>query len=81
MAKRLFNNAKVNAGGDKYVNKLYEEYYRTTMPVYPTFKGKPLDDLLIFLENDSKTLNREGYDLIKRRTDSAAVRPKTRTTS
>lgn len=78
LEKYILNNAKVKAEGDKYANKLYEEYYRAAMPVYPALKGKSMDDLLLFLENDSKNSDREGYDLIKRRTDSIAARPKAR---
>ncbi|HEY8955044.1 cytochrome c [Chitinophaga sp.] len=76
LEKYIINNAKVKAGGDKYANKLSEEYNRAGMPIYVALKGKPLDDLLLFLENDSKSWDREGYDLIKRRADSIAAHPK-----
>jgi mono/diheme cytochrome c family protein len=66
----IINNAAVLASGDCYANHLFEEYNKTAMTVFPALRGEDIHALLAYIENESKRIDKAGYDLTKRRGDS-----------
>lgn len=78
LEKYIVNNAEVMASGDCYANNLFKEYNGTAMTLYPALRGKAMQELLAYIDNESKRIDKTGYDLTKRRADSCAAYLKAR---
>ncbi|HEY9258128.1 cytochrome c [Chitinophaga sp.] len=69
----IVNSAAVLASGDCYANHLFDKYNKTPMTSFPNLRGADMHDLLAYIDNESKRINKTGYDLTKRRADSCAA--------
>lgn len=73
LEKYIVNNMAVMGSGDCYANNLFKEYNGTAMMAFPKLRGAAMHELLDYIDNESKRIDKTGYDLTKRRADSCAA--------
>lgn len=66
------NNAQVMAGGDCYAITLFEEYNKAAMTIHP-LPAKEMDQLLIWIESESRRLDPTGYEETLKKRDSCEL--------
>ncbi|SEW50983.1 c-type cytochrome [Chitinophaga arvensicola] len=67
------NNAEVLASEDCYARTIYQEYNKAAMPLYPNTTSKEMDQLLTWLESESKRIDPAGYELTLKKRDSCEL--------
>lgn len=66
------NNAEVMASGDCYALTLFDEYNKTAMTIHP-LPAKEMDQLLTWMESESKRLDSAGYEETLKKRDSCEL--------
>lgn len=72
LERYIRNNAEVTASGDCYAMTLFEEYNKIAMTMHP-LPAKEMDQLLIWIESESRRLDSTGYEETLKKKDSCEL--------